>query len=77
MEKKISLLEALAGFTFNVKHLGGETIKVTTYPVDVVKPGELRTIAGKGMPFYKDPMAHGNLIIKFTVDFPKKGSLTA
>lgn len=27
------------------------------------------------MPFYKDAMGHGNLIITFQVEFPKKGSL--
>lgn len=29
-----------------------------------------------GMPFYGDSIAHGNLIITFHVEFPKKGSLT-
>lgn len=29
------------------------------------------------MPFYKDSMSHGNLIIVFEVDFPKKGELTS
>jgi DnaJ family protein A protein 2 len=24
------------------------------------------------MPFYKDPMSYGNLIVEFKVDFPKK-----
>ena len=24
------------------------------------------------MPFYKDPMSYGNLIIQFKVEFPKK-----
>jgi hypothetical protein len=24
------------------------------------------------MPFYKDPMSYGNLIIEFKVEFPKK-----
>ena len=24
------------------------------------------------MPFYKDPMSYGNLIIEFKIDFPKK-----
>lgn len=29
----------------------------------------------KGLPFYKDPMGHGNLYVVFKVDFPKKGEL--
>lgn len=28
------------------------------------------------MPFYKDSMSHGNLLIEFLVDFPPKGSIT-
>lgn len=31
---------------------------------------------GLGMPFYKDPMSHGNLIIEFHVVMPKKGELS-
>jgi DnaJ family protein A protein 2 len=37
--------------------------------------GDLLTIKGKGMPFYKDAMSHGDLHIKFTVEFPKSRSL--
>lgn len=29
----------------------------------------------KGMPFYKDAMAEGNLVIKFEIEFPAPGSL--
>ncbi len=25
------------------------------------------------MPFYKDPMSYGNLIVEFKIEFPKKG----
>lgn len=28
------------------------------------------------MPFYGDSISHGNLIITFKVEFPKKGSIT-
>ena len=28
------------------------------------------------MPFYKDPMSHGNLYIEFKITYPKKGSIT-
>lgn len=29
------------------------------------------------MPFYKDPMSHGNLYIEFIVSFPKKNSISS
>ena len=29
-----------------------------------------------GMPFYKDPMSHGNLYIEFIVQFPKKNQIS-
>lgn len=28
------------------------------------------------MPFYKDQMSHGNLIIEFTVEMPKRGEIS-
>lgn len=28
------------------------------------------------MPFFKDNMSHGNLIIEFKVEMPKRGELT-
>jgi hypothetical protein len=33
-------------------------------------------VRGLGMPFYKDPMSHGNLIIEFTVQMPKRGDIS-
>jgi DnaJ-class molecular chaperone len=32
-------------------------------------------VKGKGMPFFKDAMGHGNLYIKFLVQMPKRGEL--
>ena len=29
------------------------------------------------MPFYKDPMSHGNLYVEFIVNFPKKNEISA
>jgi DnaJ-class molecular chaperone len=28
------------------------------------------------MPFFKDPMSNGNLIIEFDIEMPKRGQLT-
>lgn len=74
--KDISLLEALTGTNFEFKHLDGEKFKVTTLPGDVIEHQDTKCIKGKGMPFFKDAMGHGNLYIKFNVKFPKRGQLT-
>lgn len=52
MEKKISLLEALTGYTFEFKHLDGKKIKVTTLPGEIISHNATKTIKGLGMPFY-------------------------
>jgi len=35
-----------------------------------------KVVRGLGMPYYKDPMSHGNLIIEFKVIMPKRGDIT-
>lgn len=75
INKKISLLEALCGVNFKVKHLDGTDVVICSAPSDVISTGDLKVIQGKGMPFYQDSMSYGNLIIKFDVEFPKPGAL--
>eukprot|EP00211_Chloroparvula_japonica_P006450 CAMPEP_0119143196 /NCGR_PEP_ID=MMETSP1310-20130426/33922_1 /TAXON_ID=464262 /ORGANISM="Genus nov. species nov., Strain RCC2339" /LENGTH=414 /DNA_ID=CAMNT_0007134807 /DNA_START=63 /DNA_END=1307 /DNA_ORIENTATION=+ len=70
LEHTITLAEALTGFKFPVTHLDGRTLVVESMPNDVVKPGDLKTIEGEGMPKFKNPCIKGNLYIKFDVDFP-------
>jgi len=52
IEKKITLLEALTGLTFEIAHLDGKKIKITTLPGDVISHNQVKTIKGKGMPFF-------------------------
>jgi DnaJ family protein A protein 2 len=73
--KKISLYEALTGTAFYVEQLDGKKILIATAPSDVITPNLVKEVKGKGMPFYKDAMSHGNLYITFTVEFPKKNEL--
>ncbi len=41
MEKEISLLEALCGFSFTVRHLDGRTLLIRSNPADtIIKPGK-------------------------------------
>ena len=76
MIKKISLLEALTGVTIEIEHLDGKKHIIATAPGEVLANAEVKTIKGLGMPFYKDSMSHGNLLIEFLVDFPPKGAIT-
>eukprot|EP00003_Mantamonas_plastica_P006443 TRINITY_DN1523_c0_g1_i2.p1 TRINITY_DN1523_c0_g1~~TRINITY_DN1523_c0_g1_i2.p1 ORF type:complete len:409 (-),score=134.20 TRINITY_DN1523_c0_g1_i2:75-1301(-) len=75
MEQKITLTEALTGFKFNIPHLDGSFIVVTSQPGDVIKPGDVKTILGKGMPLNNRHDQYGNLFIKFDVEFPESGAL--
>jgi DnaJ family protein A protein 2 len=63
MKKEISLLEALSGTTFTIKHLDGTVHTITTIKNDVISDKEKKTVRGLGMPYFKDSMNFGNLII--------------
>lgn len=76
MEKEISLKQALLGFSFTVKHLDGKDILISTVPGEVIEDQAIKSVKGKGMPFYREAMSHGNLIIKFKVKFPKGSDMT-
>ena len=73
VEKKISLLEALTGFTMEIKQLDGTILKIATAPGDVISHGKLnnkclkliliyqeqiKTVKRKGMPFCHGSWEH-------------------
>ncbi|KAH3901308.1 probable Mitochondrial protein import protein MAS5 [Saccharomycodes ludwigii] len=66
---KVDLLTALAGGDFSVKHVSGEYLKITIIPGEIISPGMVKVIEGKGMPIPKYG-GYGNLIIKFEIEFP-------
>lgn len=70
LQKQITLKEALLGFTFNIPFLDGKKITISSLPGEVTTHGDVKTVKGKGLPFYKDIMNHGNLIVAFKVQFP-------
>lgn len=72
MQLTISLVDALVGFEKSVPHLDGHAVSLGTK--GVTRPGEVRKVAGEGMPVYESSK-RGDLIITFAVDFPE--SLTA
>ncbi|CAA7061831.1 unnamed protein product [Microthlaspi erraticum] len=68
--QKISLVEALTGYTAQVTTLDGRTL---TVPVtNVISPSYEEVVKGEGMPVPKDPSRKGNLRIRFTIRFPSK-----
>ncbi|XP_076440945.1 dnaJ homolog subfamily B member 1-like [Babylonia areolata] len=67
---KITLRDALCGTTISVPTLGGRKIPLTLS--DIIKPGSQRRIQGEGLPFAKQPMKKGDLIIEFDIRFPDK-----
>lgn len=70
LQKEITLKEALLGFNFQLPFLDGKSLTISSQVGEVVNHGDLKTVKGKGLPFYRDLMNHGNLIIQFTVKFP-------
>lgn len=68
MKMDISLKEALVGFTRVVKKLDGTDLEVK---IDtIIRQGEIKRIAGEGMPLRTDPSKKGDLYIEFNLLFP-------
>ncbi|CAI0385329.1 unnamed protein product, partial [Linum tenue] len=70
VSQKISLAEALTGYTAHLTTLDGRSL---TIPVkNVIHPTYEEVVTGEGMPIPKDPPRRGNLRIKFSIRFPAR-----
>ncbi|KAG2263007.1 hypothetical protein Bca52824_070086 [Brassica carinata] len=68
--QKLSLAEALTGYTVNLTTLDGRTL---TIPVtNVIHPEYEEVVPKEGMPLQKDQTKKGNLRIKFSIKFPAR-----
>ena len=67
-KSKISLKEALCGFSLEILHLSGKTLRLSNNN-QVIHTGYNRVIQGLGMMISDNEC--GNLIIEFEVEFPK------
>lgn len=68
--QKISLVEALTGYTAQITTLDGRNL---TVPVNsVISPTYEEVVKGEGMPIPKEPSKKGNLRIKFNIKFPTR-----
>lgn len=77
MKKDVSLLEALTGFEFTLTHLDGHEYTIYSKKGDILSDKSKKVVRGLGMPFHKDSLSHGNLIIEFHILMPKRGTLSA
>ncbi|KAL4573159.1 hypothetical protein LXL04_019956 [Taraxacum kok-saghyz] len=68
--RRISLAEALTGYTVQLTTLDGRNL---TVPINnVISPNYEEVVPREGMPISKDPTKKGNLRIKFDVRFPAR-----
>lgn len=70
---RISLKEALCGFTVSVPTVEGSTLRMKFD--NPVSPSYVHHISNRGMPISKSPSERGDLIVHFDIDFPS--TLTA
>ncbi|KAM0953214.1 putative DnaJ domain, Chaperone J-domain superfamily [Dioscorea sansibarensis] len=67
---KVSLIEALTGYTVQLTALDGRNL---TIPIKtVISPAYEEVVQGEGMPITKEPSKKGNLRIKFQIKYPNR-----
>lgn len=65
----IPLHDALVGFETTIEHLDGHKVKVAA--AGITRPGDVVRIANEGMPWFERHAKFGDLVIHYTVEFPK------
>jgi len=69
LDKKITLKEALCGFTFEIKYLNGKSYTLNNNKGNIVPPEYKKIYPEMGL---KRGEHKGNMIINFHVEFPEK-----
>ena len=67
LRKKITLKEALCGFSFEIAHLNGKSLILNNFST-VIRPNFKKVIPNLGM--IKEGRANGSMIIEFDLEFP-------
>jgi DnaJ family protein B protein 11 len=61
--------QALVGFQATIPHLDGTLVAITSK--EIVAPGAMFKVAGRGMPHLNSPQQHGDLFVTVHIRFPK------
>lgn len=72
LRMEIQLVEALCGFQKTIRTLDDRDLVITAIPGEVTRHGEVKYIANEGMPYYKNPMEKGRMLVQFIVQFPNE-----
>jgi len=72
----IGITEALCGFEMVIQHLDKRELLIKHPSGQVIQPEMKKCIHGEGMPTFKNPFSKGDLIIRFTINFPENGFAT-
>ncbi|KAG6471180.1 hypothetical protein ZIOFF_072281 [Zingiber officinale] len=70
--QKISLVEALTGYTAHLTTLDGRSLTIPINNNNAIHPAYEEVVPGEGMPLPKDPTKRGKLRIKFDIKFPSR-----
>lgn len=68
-QMKISLIEALVGFSKSIEHLDQTHVKIAR--TGVTQFGFVETINGAGMPFIDNHDQFGDMFVEYIVEFPQ------
>lgn len=68
---KITLRQSLCGTVVKVPTLSGEVLSISTHG-EIVKPNTVKRLAGRGLPFPKEPSRKGDLLVAFDIQFPQQ-----
>ncbi len=64
------MLEALTGVKRSFEHLDGLVYNYETKPGEVVNFTDKKVLKNMGLPYYRDYLRNGNLVINFQVEMP-------
>lgn len=83
IHKSITLLQALTGVSFAIRHLDGRKLRLKTSPGSIIHPPDSSTgthimcVDEEGMPQKDMPFEKGKLFIVFSIIFPKSNVLNS
>jgi DnaJ-class molecular chaperone len=67
---KVSLKEALTGFSTTITHLDGRKVPIVMKPGMIVFPFQVLVLKGEGMPVHEVSSQFGDLHVTFEITFP-------